>query len=82
MISLAISEANDKIKEQKKNLKYEYKANATILIAKIRPVLLESLFAESIIKRARLYNKAMTQITRNLVPTRPDRSYPRIEPSR
>lgn len=82
MVSLALSEANEKVKEEKKNLKYEYKINTTILIAKIRPILIKSLLAEKASKRARLYNKAMAQITKNIVPIRPDRSFPRKEPSR
>lgn len=82
MISIAKSDANEKAKEGKKDLKYEYKVNTNILIGKIRPVLIESLLTDNLKKRAKIYDKAMKTIIKNLIPVRPNRSFSRKEPPR
>lgn len=81
MLTIAKEEANNNI-EKKDGLKYEYKVNMNILIGKMIPVLVKSLCEENHERRGELYNKTMLQITKNLVPIRPDRHFPRREPSR
>jgi len=46
------------------------------------PMLVKSLCEENHELRDELYAKTMAEITRNLVPIRPDRHFPRREPSR
>jgi hypothetical protein len=82
MMALAKSEANEKVKEEKKDLKYEYKVNMNILISKIRQILIKCLLTDDTIMRNKIFDQAMSSITKNLVPIRPNRSFPRKEPSR
>ncbi len=82
MLVLAKNEANEEIKTEKKNLKYEYKVNMNIFIGKMIPMLISALLEENSAKRGKLYTKVMESIERNIVPVRPDRSFPRREPSR
>lgn len=53
-----------------------------ILISKMTKVLIKCFYDEDMEKRTILFDKAMKNITKNLVPIRPDRSFPRREPSR
>lgn len=82
LMALAKAEANEKAELNKEGLKYEYKVNMNILIPKMTRTLIECFYEEDPKKRVILYDKAMTNITKNLVPIRPDRSFPRREPSR
>jgi hypothetical protein len=82
LISLAKSEANLKISKEKTGLKYEYKANMNILIPKIRKILIECLIIDDENKRIKIFDNAMNIIIKNLVPIRPNRNFPRKEPSR
>jgi hypothetical protein len=82
LMIMAKTEANENIESNKKGLKYEYKVNMNILISKMTQTLIECFYEDNLKKRTKLFNKAMKNITRNLVPIRPDRSFPRKEPSR
>ena len=81
MLSIAKEEANNDI-IKKDGLKYEYKVNMNILIGKMIPMLVKSLCEDNHERRGELYIKTMLEITRNLVPIRPGRHFPRREPSR
>lgn len=82
ILVLAKDEANEKVKNKKKDLKYEYKVNMNIFIGKMIPMLISALLEENSAKRGKLYIKVMKSVERNIVPIRPDRSFPRREPSR
>ena len=82
MMALAKNEANEKINTKKIGLKYEYKVNMNILIPKIRKILIECLLTDDEKRRIKIFDDAMSIIIRNLVPIRPNRSFPRKEPSR
>jgi len=82
MLALAKDEANEKVKKEKKNLKYEYKVNTNIFVGKMIPMLVCVFLEEDSDKRGKLYVKVMKSIEKNIVPIRPDRSFPRREPSR
>ena len=81
MLTIAKEEANSNI-VKKDGLKYEYKVNMNILIGKMVPMLVKSFCEENHERRGELYAKTMAEITRNLVPIRPGRHFPRREPSR
>jgi len=82
LMAMAKAEANDNAASSKEGLKYEYKVNMNILISKMTRMLIECFYEEDLEKRTRLFDKAIQNITKNLVPIRPDRSFPRKEPSR
>lgn len=82
MMTLAQNEANEKVKTEKKDLKYEYKVNMNILIPKIRNILIKCLLTEDKKTRDKIFDEAMSKITKNLIPIRPNRCFPRKEPSR
>ena len=82
MLVLAKDEANEKVKKEKKNLKYEYKVNMNIFIGKMIPMLVCVFLEEDSDKRGKMYVKVMKSIEKNIVPIRPERSFPRREPSR
>lgn len=73
-------EANKKIKATKENgYKYDYKINMNILIGKMRIQLIEMIirkafFDEDVEER---YNKLIDEISKNIIPIRPERSNPR-----
>jgi len=81
MITLAKNEANEEVKA-KKNLRYNYKVNMNILIPKTRKILIKCLYTDDKNKRSKIFNQTMDKITKNIVPIRPSRSFPRKEPSR
>jgi len=78
---MAKAETNEKAELNKEGLKYEYKVNMNIFIPKMTRALIEC-FYENDPENSMLFDKAMIKITKNLVPIRPDRSFPRREPSR
>lgn len=81
-MTMAKAEANETAKFNKEGMKYEYKVNMNILISKMTRTLIECFYEDDPKKRTILFDKAMSNITKNLVPIRPDRSFPRREPSR
>ena len=81
MLTIAKEEANSDA-AKKDGTKYEYKVNMNILIGKMIPMLVKSLCIEDHDRRGELYKKTMLEITKNLVPIRPDRKFTRQEPSR
>ena len=82
MMTVAKNESNDSMEAKKQGLKYEYKVNMNILIGKMIPMLIKGLCEEDGEKRGELYHKTILEITKNLVPIRPGRHFPRKEPSR
>lgn len=82
LMSLAKAEASEKATLNKEDCKYEYKVNTNMLIAKMTKTLIQSLLEDDSYKRQLLFNKAMEGVTKNLVPIRPGRHFPRKEPSR
>ena len=77
MVALAKNEANEKIAQnnEDKNLKYEYKVNTNILIGKMKDSLVLMLLADNSEKRNAMFQSIMQEITKNMVPVRPGRSY-------
>lgn len=51
-------------------------------ILRITHILIESFYEVDLEKWNKLLNKTMKKITRNLVPIRPDRNFPRRGPSK
>jgi hypothetical protein len=82
LMALAKAEANEKAKLNKEGLKYEYKVNMNILISKMTRTLIECFYEVDLAKRTMLFDKAIENISKNLVPVRPGRSFPRKQPSR
>jgi hypothetical protein len=76
MVSIAKLEANQKIeqKNEGKNLKYEYKVNANILIGKLKDSLVMALLEGNSRKRKKMLSKIMEEISRNTIPIRHGRS--------
>jgi hypothetical protein len=79
MVSLAKMDADPLIKEENsdKNLKYEYKVNTNILIGKLKNSLVLMLLEKSPRKRSKMLKKIMKEISNNIIPIRPGRSYER-----
>lgn len=77
MISLAKMDANALIDEEnkEKELKHEYKVNTNILIGKLKNSLVLMLLEKSPWKRSRMLKKIMKEISHNVVPIRPKRSF-------
>ena len=82
LMAMAKAEANENADTNNSGLKYEYKVNVNILIPKMTRTLIECFCEDNPEIRNRLFNKAMNNIMKNLVPIRPGRSFPRREPSR
>ena len=82
LMTMAKEEANHNISLNKEGLKYEYKVNMNILISKMTKTLIECFYEDNTKKRSILFDKAMKNITKNLIPIRPNRTFPRREPSR
>lgn len=76
MIALAKQEANEKIAQnnEQKNLKYEYKVNTNILIGKFKDSLVVMFLEDDNQKRTAIFQRLMNEISRNVIPIRPDRS--------
>lgn len=79
MVSLAKMDANLIIEEENKDkkLKYEYKVNTNILIGKLKNSLVLMLLQKNPRKRSKMLEKIMKEISRNIIPIRPGRSYVR-----
>ena len=79
MVALAKMDANAIIVEQNKdkNLKYEYTVNTNILIGKLKNSLVSMLLEERPRKRSKILNMIMKEISRNIIPIRPGRSFKR-----
>ena len=79
MVALAKMDANAIINEKNKgkNLKYEYKVNTNILIGKLKNSLVSMLLEKSSRKRSKLLKIIMEEISRNIIPIRPGRSFVR-----
>ena len=79
MVSLAKMDANAIIMEENKDksLKYEYKVNVNILIGKLKNSLVSMLLQKSPRKRSKILKKIMEEISRNIIPIRPERKFVR-----
>jgi hypothetical protein len=79
MAALAKMDANAIIEEENKdkNLKYEYKVNTNILIGKLKNSLVSMLLEKSSRKRSKMLKEIMKEISDNIIPIRPGRSYKR-----
>lgn len=77
MISLAKMDANALIEEENKGkeLKHDYKVNTNILTGKLKNSLVLMLLEKSPWKRSRMLKKIMKEISRNVIPIRPNRSF-------
>ena len=84
MVALAKKDANQIIQERNKdkNLKHDYKVNTNILVGKLKISLIAMMLEPSSRKRSRLFKKIMNEISLNVVPIRPGRTYPRNFKSR
>ena len=76
LIALAKREANEKIalNNEKKDLKYEYKVNNSILIGKLKDSLVLMILENDPQKRVAMIQRIIDDILKNLVPIRPGRS--------
>lgn len=81
MAALAKNEANEKVvlKNEDKNLKYDYKVNMNILIGKLKDTMVLMLLEDNPDKRKAIFHEIMEEISQNVVPIRPGRSNPRKE---
>lgn len=74
-------EANKKVKNNKENgYKYDYKVNMNILIGKMRKQLIELMIRQVFFNEKNghiLYNRLIEDISKSIVPIRPERSNPR-----
>lgn len=79
MVTLAKMDADIIIKEKNKgkDLKYEYKVNTNILIGKLKNSLVYMLLEENPRKRSKILKKIMKEISGNIIPIRPGRSFVR-----
>jgi len=79
MVTLAKMDADIIIKEKNKgkDLKYEYKVNTNILIGKLKNSLVYMLLEENPRKRSKILKKIMKEVSRNMIPIRPGRSFVR-----
>ncbi|HEY5589013.1 MAG TPA: IS4 family transposase, partial [Candidatus Paceibacterota bacterium] len=79
MVTLAKMDADIMINEKNKgkDLKYEYKVNTNILIGKLKNSLVYMLLEENPRKRSKILNKIMKEVSRNIIPIRPGRSFER-----
>jgi hypothetical protein len=79
MVALAKKDANKIIDEENKdkNLKYEYKVNANILIGKLKDSLILMLLEKRPRKRSKMLKNIIAEISRNTIPIRENRNYKR-----
>lgn len=79
LASMMIFENADVINEMHNNRdnKLEYKANVNTVISILKTDLIEMLVTDSKRKRSALFKKIYFEISRAVVPIRPDRSFPR-----
>ncbi len=82
LFGMVKTEANENVKSNKEGLQYEYKVNMNVLIPKMTRTLIKCLYEDDPEKRTVLFDKSMREISKNLVPIRPDRHFTRKEPSR
>ncbi|MEQ8154728.1 MAG: IS4 family transposase [Clostridiaceae bacterium] len=79
MVSLAKKDADRLIsdKNKDKNLKYEYKVNTNVLIGKLKDSLILMLLEGRPRKRSMILKQIMNEISRNMIPIRPERNFNR-----
>ncbi|MBP7331203.1 MAG: IS4 family transposase [Firmicutes bacterium] len=79
MAALAKNEANERValRNQGKNLKYDYRVNVNILIGKLKDSMVLMLLEDNPDKRTEMFQRVMDEISKNVVPTRPGRAFNR-----
>jgi hypothetical protein len=79
MVALAKLDADPKIatKHTGKELKYEYKVNSNVLIGNLRNFLVQAFLEDNPRRRQQMVDAVLTQISRNIIPVRPGRTYSR-----
>ena len=79
MATIAKNEANEKVTlgNADKNLKYDYKVNLNVLIGKLKDSLVLMLLEDDSDMRRAMLHQVMNEISKNVVPVRPGRSYNR-----
>lgn len=79
MVALAKMDANEIIEKEYENkgLKYEYKVNTNVLIAKLKDTLIMMLSINNPWKRSRMLKYIGKEIKKNVIPIRPNRSFKR-----
>ena len=85
MAAIAKNEADEKIKEERKDKdnKYEYQANVNTLIGSLRDRLADAVFSRNPIQRLKKLQRIIAEIQQSVVPIRPDDgSTPRYQNSR
>lgn len=77
MAALAKHEADEKISRRnaEKGLKYSCKVNMNILIGKLKDSMVLMLLEDSPRKRTKMFKAIMAEISRNIIPIRPGRSF-------
>ncbi len=80
MVGFAKLDANQKVAEKHagKELKHEYKVNTNVLIGSLKNFLVQALLEDDPKKRKRMVDSVLFQISRNIIPIRPGRSFPRF----
>ena len=77
MASLAKRDAEEKRSRSERNTKYEHKINVNILIGKLKDSLVYMLLVDDEKIRGDILHQVIAEISRNVVPIRPNRSSPR-----
>ena len=74
--SISEQEEEESLREKnsKEDLKHEYKINKNILVGKLKNTLIEMLLEEDDEKKAKIYERFVEEIKRNVVPVIPDRN--------
>lgn len=74
MAAIAKHEADNKIKEERKDKdnKYEYQANVNTLIGSLRDKLADAVFSRNPAQREKKLNRIIIEIQKSVVPIRPD----------
>ena len=79
MVSFFKSEADDEIREQRKdkNNKYEYKANTNEIVGAFKDRFIFAVLETSPSERKKLVDRIFDEIKQSVIPIRPGRSLPR-----
>ena len=78
-VSVAKSEADEKIKKERegKGNRYEYQMNVSIAVASMRNRFADAVLCADPVKRRIRINKILEEVSASVVPVRPDRNIPR-----
>lgn len=81
MAALAKMASDEQIQErnQDKNLKYELQTNTNILIGKLKDRLIFLVLEPNARKKKKMLKKLINELSKNVVPIRPNKTWPRIK---